>query len=131
MKPAVISESSLNLIAEGTRIEGKIHLGQVSRVHGALIGQVEAPAGSTLIIAENGWVEGNILADSLFIDGFVRGDIVARTRITVSGTGRVIGNLRAPTVALQFGSYFEGSCHSGREASNDRKLTAGPELSPA
>ncbi len=124
-----ISESSLNLIAEGSRLEGKIRLAQITRVHGALVGEVEAPTGSTLIIAETGWVEGNIQADTVLIDGFVRGDISARTKVTISGTGRVLGNIRAPKVALEFGSHFEGSCRT--EAPTSSSATPNPAASPA
>ena len=124
-----ISESSLNLIAEGSRLEGKIRLDQITRVHGAIVGEIEAPAGSTLIIAETGWVEGNIQADTVLIDGFVRGDISAQTKVTVSGTGRVLGNIRAPKVALEFGSHFEGSCRT--EAPSANPVTANPAASTA
>ncbi len=110
---AWVSESRLTLISEGSRIEGKIRFEQFARVHGALVGEVHAAPGSHLVIAETGWVEGNIQADTLTIDGFIRGDVAATGKVTVSGTGRVIGNIRAPRVALDFGCTFEGRCWSG------------------
>ena len=119
--PPVV-ESAINLIAEGTRIEGKIRLDHVSRVHGCVSGQIEGASGSLVVIAETGWVEGNIDADSVVIDGFVRGDIAAKTRIKISRTGRVVGNLKAPKVALDFGSYLEGSCKTEAPA----EATASP-----
>lgn len=121
-----IVESDINLIAESAVLEGKITLPQVSRVHGVLRGEVIAPAGSELVIAENGLVEGSIAGDIVFIDGFVRGDVRARTKITVSATGRVVGNLEAPRVSLAFGSFFEGRCRTEALApeSTDGSLSA-------
>ena len=108
-----ISESDVNFIAEETKIEGKITLPKVSRVHGTIRGEVFAPEGSELIISETGLVEGTIDADTVFIDGFVKGDVRGKKRIVVSATGRVIGNLHSPSVRLDFGSFFEGQCKSG------------------
>jgi cytoskeletal protein CcmA (bactofilin family) len=103
-------ETTVNIISEGTRLEGKILFDDVSRVHGILIGDIQAKEGSTLVLGETSVVEGNIDADILLIDGYVRGDVSARTRIVVSRTGRVLGNIKTPSLTVEFGAYFEGSC---------------------
>ena len=105
-----LHETTLNMVAEGTRIEGQITFDSISRIHGVLIGEVRAKDGSTVILSETGVVEGNIAADTLVIDGYVHGNVVAKTRIVVSRTGRVIGNIKTPSLSLEFGSYFEGRC---------------------
>lgn len=106
----VIQEGAINLIAEGTRLEGKIVLDMISRINGVLIGELHGKPGSKLILAETALVEGDIFADQLLVDGFVRGNIVSTGKVTVSRTGRVIGNIQAPTIELEFGAYFEGRC---------------------
>src|SRR5690606_28692184 len=55
-----VRESAINIIAEGTRLEGTVTFDQVARVHGTLSGEVRANPGSTLILAETAVVEGNI-----------------------------------------------------------------------
>ena len=105
-----LTEGALNLVSEGTRIEGKVCFDQVTRVHGTLVGEVEAKPGSTLILGETSVVEGNVLADALWIDGYVRGDVKASTRVVISPTGRVIGNIHTPSLVVDFGGYFEGKC---------------------
>lgn len=107
-------ETHSNIVAEGTRIEGKVTFENITRVHGVLVGEVHAASGSTLILAETSVVEGNIDADTLMIDGFVKGDIHARTRVVVSATGRVVGNIRTPSLTVDFGAYFEGQCSMGQ-----------------
>ena len=103
-------ETSVNMVAEGTRIEGQITFDHVSRVYGVLIGEVRAKNGSTLVLSETAVVEGNIDADTLMIDGYVHGNISAKTRVVISRTGRVIGNIKSPSLSLEFGGYFEGRC---------------------
>ncbi|MCM2324794.1 MAG: polymer-forming cytoskeletal protein [Oligoflexia bacterium] len=116
MSQPAIRESAINVISEGTRIEGRIVFDEICRVHGTLVGEVRANPGSTLILAEPSVVEGNIHADVLIVDGYVRGDVVTRTRIVVSSTGRLIGNVTTPSLKLEFGSYFEGACTMDEKA---------------
>src|SRR5689334_15584172 len=97
---STIEEASTNIVAEGTRIEGQIVFDSISRVHGVLVGEVQAKEGSTLVLCESALVEGRVHADTLMVDGYVRGDIQARTRVVISQTGRVIGNIKTPSLIL-------------------------------
>jgi cytoskeletal protein CcmA (bactofilin family) len=105
-----IHETAINMISEGTRLEGRFVFDQMCRVHGTLHGEVSARPGSTLILSETSLVEGTIHGDTVMVDGFVRGDIIARTRVVVSPSGRVVGNIRTPSLKLEFGAHFEGRC---------------------
>lgn len=109
-----LQEIAVNLVSEGTRIEGKITFDFVSRVHGILIGEIKAKEGSTLILGETSVTEGSIEADTLIIDGYVQGNITAKSKIMISRTGRVIGNIQSPSVIVEFGAFFEGQCYSTR-----------------
>ena len=109
-EPATVNESAINVVAEGTLIEGKVLFDYISRVHGTLIGEVLAKDGSTLILSESSMVEGDVHADTLLIDGYVHGDIVAKTQVIISRTGRVVGNISTKSLKLEFGGYFEGRC---------------------
>ena len=106
-----LHESALNLFSEGSRIEGKVIFDQVTRFYGTLTGEARAKDGSTLILCETSFIEGNIHADILIVDGYVRGNILAKTRVVVSGSGRVIGNIQTPSLKLESGCYFEGKCN--------------------
>lgn len=110
-----LEESSINIISEGTRLEGKIEFESISRVHGILSGEIRAKDDSILILCETSLVEGNVQADTLMIDGYVRGDVTAKTRVVISQTGRVIGNIKTPSLIVEFGGYFEGRCAMGNE----------------
>jgi cytoskeletal protein CcmA (bactofilin family) len=105
-----LNESTINILAEGTKIEGKTTFDHVSRVHGVLLGEVLAKEGSTLILSEVGVIEGNIHADTLMIDGYVRGDIFAKSRVVISRNGRVIGNIQNSVPGSRIWSHFEGKC---------------------
>lgn len=110
-----MKEISTNLIGEGTRLEGTLHFTDICRVQGVLIGEVHASDASTLIFEETSVVEGNIHADTLMIQGYVQGNIIARKKVLVSSSGRVIGTIKTPTLMIEAGAYFEGSCNSSPE----------------
>jgi cytoskeletal protein CcmA (bactofilin family) len=121
-----LHETNINMVAEGTRIEGQVVFDHISRVHGVLVGEVRAKEGSILILSETAVVEGNIEADTLMIDGYVHGDVSAKTRVVVSRTGRVVGNIKTPSLTLEFGAYFEGRC-----AMENQGITSGLTPKPA
>lgn len=105
-----LEETSVNIIAEGTRLEGNIVLQKISRVHGVLSGEITAAPGSTLILGETGVIEGNLQADTVMINGYVHGTIQGSTKVSISKTGRVIGNIQTPCIHMEAGAYFEGRC---------------------
>lgn len=105
-----MNETAINIISEGTRLEGKIFFEEICRVFGVLVGEVHAREGSTLILGETCVIEGDIYADTLIIDGYVKGNIVSRGKVLISPSGRVVGTIQTPTLKLEPGSYFEGRC---------------------
>ncbi len=131
MRPqSTFNETAINIVAEGTRIEGQMTFNDVSRIHGVLVGQVHALEGSTLILSETAVVEGSIHADTLIIDGYVQGDIIAKTRTVITRTGRVIGNIKTPSMTLEFGAYLEGRCTMNLEKPSTSNQTEKPVESP-
>jgi cytoskeletal protein CcmA (bactofilin family) len=112
---ASIIETEITLISEDSRIEGKVQVERAARIHGTIVGELDAAAGSQVTLAETGVIEGNVHGDELWIEGFVRGDITATTRVVISSTGRVVGNVVTPSLQMDFGGYFEGQCRAIRE----------------
>jgi cytoskeletal protein CcmA (bactofilin family) len=103
-------ETAITIISENTKIQGHMVFRNLTRVHGILLGEIQAEPGSTLIFSETAVVEGTIEADTLLIDGYVNGTIFAKKRIVISPTGRVLGKLQTPSLLLEFGAHFEGTC---------------------
>jgi len=104
-----IQETEINIISVHTEIKGKVVFDQTTRFYGDLEGDVEATQGSVLVLGETGRVQGNIIADTLLVDGYVKGDIEAETKVFISRTGRVQGNIKTPCLKMEFGSFFEGN----------------------
>ena len=105
----------LNLITSGSKFDGVIEFSEYTRFEGYLKGTLRGQEGSELIIGENGVIVGKIEGDSIIIDGFVRGNITARTKVIITETGRVIGKIHAPSLGIKFGGYFDGKCAMGSD----------------
>ena len=105
-----VRETEITMLSPGTKLEGKVLFEGQVRVHGTLKGEVTGAPESHVILCETALLEGSLDGDFVTIDGFVQGNIHAKSKITVSGSGRVVGNLRAPKVEIAFGAFFEGKC---------------------
>ena len=64
----------------------------------------------TLIVGSSGNLEAELTAGVIEISGKVRGNIKAKTRVKILSGGEVHGNLETPTVSMDEGVVFEGSC---------------------
>lgn len=105
-----VEQHDVNLITAGSRFDGTVEFSNYTRFEGYIAGTLKGTPGSEIVLGENGVVEGKIDGDTVIIDGFVRGDIKASSKVIISETGRVIGEIIAPSVAIKFGGYFDGKC---------------------
>lgn len=101
-------ESDVTLLSQGSLIKGDVSFDRMTRVHGRIEGKVRGLKGSVIVVGETGTVHGEIDGDEVIIDGFVCGDVHASTKVTVSESGRLIGNVHAAKLEVRFGAHFEG-----------------------
>jgi cytoskeletal protein CcmA (bactofilin family) len=105
-----IKEGTLTgFVGNGTTLTGEANFKGMLRVDGGLSGRV-ASADGTLIVSTNGRVDANVEVAIAQIYGTVNGDITATKRIEMGRTAKVTGNIQTPTLAIEQGAIFEGSC---------------------
>ena len=68
-----------------------------------------------LTVGPQGQVKAEIEASRVIVQGAVTGNITARERIEIRKTGKVMGDLVAPGIAIEDGAYFKGSIEILRE----------------
>ncbi len=68
-----------------------------------------------LTVGAQGQVKAEIQVSRAVIQGAITGNITARERIEILKTGRVMGDLVAPGIAIEDGAYFKGSIEILRE----------------
>ena len=96
-------------VGNGTTLQGEASFKGMLRVDGHLSGQVKSEGG-TLIIGNNGQVDADIEVAVATIHGTVNGDINASQRLELGRAAKVNGNIQTPSLVIEQGAVFEGSC---------------------
>lgn len=96
-------------VGNGTMLTGEASFKGMLRVDGHLSGQVKSEGG-TLIVGNNGQVDADIEVAVATIHGTVNGDIVASQRLELGRAAKVNGNIQTPSLVIEQGAVFEGSC---------------------
>jgi cytoskeletal protein CcmA (bactofilin family) len=79
------------------------------RVDGHFSGRISSSSG-TLIVGNNGTVDANIEVAVAVIHGTINGDIIATQRLELGRAAKVHGNIQTPSLVIEQGAIFEGSC---------------------
>src|SRR5215475_6597530 len=106
----VVSRSGeLNaLLGKGSEFEGKLTFEGQVRIDGKFTGQIFTK--DTLVIGDGAKVNAEINAGTVIVNGVVEGNIRATQTIELHTPGRVKGNMETPSLSIDKGVMFEGSC---------------------
>jgi cytoskeletal protein CcmA (bactofilin family) len=105
-----IKEGTLSgFVGGGTVVTGEANFKAMMRVDGHLSGRVSSSSG-TLIVGTNGKVDANIEVAVAVIHGTINGDIIATQRLELGRSAKVNGNIQTPSLVIEQGAVFEGSC---------------------
>ena len=96
-------------VGSGTAITGEATFKSLLRIDGKFSGRIASPTG-TLIVGAGGVVDANIEVSVATIQGTVNGDIIATQRIELGRAGKLNGNIQTPSLMIEQGAVFEGSC---------------------
>ncbi len=97
------------LLGRGTRFEGKLFFEGRVRIDGIFNGDIKSD--DTLIIGDGAEVHAEIEVATVIVrGGVIHGNIRAKNSIEIHAPGKLIGNIRSPSVFIERGVEFQGSC---------------------
>ncbi len=111
--PAIRTVAPTTSIDATTTISGKLRCGETIRIDGRMKGEIRCD--KTVIVGQGAIVEATIQADAIVIAGYVKGDIVAKRKVTLESSGRVTGDLSTPGIVIEEGAKLEGRIVIGAE----------------
>ena len=126
-----IKEGTLSgFVGGGTDVTGEANFKAMMRVDGHFSGRITSSTG-TLIVGNNGSVDANIEVAVAVIHGAINGDIIATQRLELGRAAKVTGNIQTPSLVIEQGAIFEGSCkmlqmHTAAEKAKKDKKTDEP-----
>lgn len=104
--------SNINLIGEGSEVEGTLRSTTDVRVNGLITGDLIVEG--KVIIADKGIVDGTLTARCADVAGRVRGQVVVEDRLVLKASANIDGNIRTARLVVEEGATFEGTCTMGR-----------------
>lgn len=98
----------------GSQMEGELSFDTTFRVDGKLMGKVVSDG--KLIVGEGGEIDGEIRVGQVVVSGTVRGEVHAARQIQIAANGKAFADLYTPSLVIEDGALFEGSCSMSRES---------------
>ena len=112
--------SSANISADSSdESTGIATIGATIKIHGDLSGKEDLHINGTVegtvdfresnvTVGERGKVNANITAKNISVAGELKGELRGSEQVTIKPSGRVTGDIRAPSVVLNDGCQFKG-----------------------
>lgn len=120
------------LLGRGTRFEGKLTFEGSVRIDGVFKGEIKSE--DTLVIGEGAEVHAEIdVATVIVKGGVVHGNVRAKNAIELHAPGKLVGNIHSPSIFIDRGVEFQGSCRmdplDGKVEKDKEKKPAGAQAS--
>lgn len=118
------------LVGAETRVEGDIHFSGGLRIDGKVRGNVyEDNASSTLVLSEQGSIEGAVKVSHIVLNGKVMGPVHAKQYVELQAKARVIGDVHYTSLEMHTGAVIEGNLVYEGDDQETRLLTKKDEPS--
>jgi cytoskeletal protein CcmA (bactofilin family) len=110
------------LLGKGSEFEGKLTFEGQVRIDGKFTGQIQTK--DVLVIGEGARVSAEILAGTVIINGVVEGNVKATQSVELHQPARLKGNVETPSLSIDKGVIFDGSCKMEAGGSGGKVVAA-------
>ena len=117
-KAAQPTSGALNVLGEGTTIDGNLTSSGDLRIDGVVNGNVETKG--KCVLGLSGKIIGNIQAKSCDISGKVDGNVRVTDLLLVKSSGKINGDINTAKIVVENGGEFNGSCTMGNAVSMNK-----------
>ena len=102
------TQPAINMISQGTIIDGSLISKNDVRISGRVDGEVKAEG--KVILANEGYVNGNVNAGEADVAGTVEGELNISKRLILRQSARIKGDIQTKVLLVEEGAVFEGAC---------------------
>ncbi|OGY93310.1 MAG: hypothetical protein A2406_00980 [Candidatus Komeilibacteria bacterium RIFOXYC1_FULL_37_11] len=95
------------IIGPSVKVEGDFKGEGDLVIEGVLIGNLQTK--NNLKIGKNAIIEASIKANNAFISGKVKGDILVKGKVEITGTAIILGNIKAQIISIESGALIKGT----------------------
>ena len=101
------SKTIETIIGPSVRVEGDFKGEGDLVIEGILVGTLQTK--NNLKIGQNAMVEANIKANNAFISGKIKGNIIAKGKVEITGTAVILGDIKAQIISIESGALLQGN----------------------
>jgi cytoskeletal protein CcmA (bactofilin family) len=116
------AQDIVGFIGNTTICSGELTFEGTFRIDGRLEGKVRSQG--TLIVGEEGIVQGEVQIGTLILNGKIFGNVTASTRAALLGQAVLQGDLRTPQILMEEGVQFNGQCQMASPGGQGSHLKA-------
>ena len=109
-----MTSNNINLIGQGTEINGDIVCNGDLRIDGNLTGNITSKG--KVVIGETGRIKGEIICKNSDISGIIEGKVSVLELLSLKATSRINGDIATNKLAIEPGSRFTGYCNMSSES---------------
>ena len=95
------------IIGKNTQFKGILSGDGNIRIDGALDGEISSTG--DVVIGDQGNVTATIKANNVLISGAVTGNVIANTKLEITSTGKLFGDVKAAVLSIAEGASFKGN----------------------
>ena len=110
---------SVNIIGNGTDINGNIKSNGDLRIDGFIKGNIQATG--KVVVGSTGRGEGEIICQNADISGDVKAHIKVTELLSLKANAVVSGDILTNKLAIEPGAVFTGACKMGNQGSDNGK----------
>lgn len=125
------------VIGPSITIDGDVRGEEDLLIEGEVSGTVQLKSNS-LTIGPQGKVRADVYAHSIYVDGYLEGDLYGSERVHIRKSAQVKGNVTSPRVSLEDGAKFKGAIEMDPQAAQSvmgnragAVKSAAPQSAPA
>jgi cytoskeletal protein CcmA (bactofilin family) len=112
-----------SVFARGTRMNGTLRCEGSVRIDGEFEGNLET--GDALVVGKEGVVRANVKVKRAIIGGRLEGNIHATSKVELHSGCEVLGEVETPSLVIEEGVVFEGTCKMGSKGQGARRDVPG------
>jgi cytoskeletal protein CcmA (bactofilin family) len=117
--------TTINLIGNGTVIEGEVKASGDLRVDGTIRGSVTSRA--KVVIGSTGQVMGDVVCQNADISGLIKGKITVSEMLFLKASAKINGDIITGKLVVEVGASFTGNCNMGPMIKDMKNADKQPE----
>jgi cytoskeletal protein CcmA (bactofilin family) len=103
-----IESTSINLISNGTEINGDIKSTGDIRIDGSLTGNLNVKG--KVVIGPTGKISGEVICKNSEVSGYIEGKITVGELLSLKASSTIIGDIATLKLSIEPGAKFSGNC---------------------